>query len=277
MKLFLNCLDNEVTLNKKQYLLNSANRLGITNVVDIKARQGDEPTDYILNIEPFGFLKGNKWTGVWEIDLLCDRIETSPSHWAVSDVVFLAGMSYSDRLKGFEDKIVYLFQACDPTFKRIGEPEYDFIQCGSMDSPLHDERSRLVSLLREKYTFAEFGKNHKPETYIQNLSKARVQFIRSMKSGVADGEIAQRFFECLAIGPVLTNYVEDLEHLGLVEGTDYYSYRNDKELLLKFKYLINNPSFADTMAKNGREKALMMHTYEHRLVSILNIIHETKT
>lgn len=276
MKLFLNCEDNEITLNKKQYLLRATERLGITNVFDIKRREGDEPTDYILNIEPYSFKKGNKWTGVWEIDLLCDRQQTG-TDWPYVDAIFLAGMSYASRLHGFKNKIHYLFQACDPLIHKKVHTDniYDFVQCGSMTATWHDERNRLVTLLREKYSFVDYGKDYKPEQYIKNISSARIQFIRSMKSGIADGEIAQRFFECLALGPVLTNYVKDLDYLGLDEGIDYFSYKNDYEMLTKFQYLIQYPNEALKMAENGRRKALMLHTYEHRLISILNILYES--
>ena len=93
------------------------------------------------------------------------------------------------------------------------------------------------------------------------------------------GEIAQRFFECLAIGPVLTNYVDDLKYTGLVEGEDYLSYKDDAEMISKMEYLVNNPVESDKIAKSGRLKSILFHSYENRLVSIINAIkeHDTKT
>jgi spore maturation protein CgeB len=82
----------------------------------------------------------------------------------------------------------------------------------------------------------------------------------------------KRFFECLAIGPVLTNYVPDLESTGLIEGEDYLAYRTDAELLSKMKQLVTNPEFAQKIAINGRKKALELHTYEQRLETILSDI-----
>jgi len=274
MKLFLNSIDNEVTWNKKRYLLEAAKRLGITDVIDINSRIADEPTDFILNIEPYSFIRGNKWTGIWDIDLLCDRPQTG-IEWPDVDVVFLAVPTIPKRLEHLRHKTQLLFQACDPTFhKRVGEIEADFVGCGTIDHQ-HTERDRLNKLLRQKYSFKDFGKNHTPQKYVEHISKGRIQFIRSMNTGIAQGELAQRFFECLAIGPVLTDYVDYLPLTGLIEGVDYLSYKNDEELFEKFQSLRENENFARSMAENGRKKALLYHTYEHRLITILHTIHET--
>ena len=272
MILYLNCDDNLTTFNKKNYLLKAAKRLGITFVKDLKDREGDN--DYCLNIEPCSFKTGNRWTGVWEIDLLCDRPNTGEG-WDSCNQIFLAGSYFPSRLKKHIDKTTLLFQACDSYLhKRTTEAKYDFVHCGTSGGGVYEERSRLVELLRKKYTFCDFGKDKTPEQYVNIISTARIQFIRSMKSVIAEGEVAQRFFECLAIGPVITNYVSDLELLGLTEGRDYFSYKTDGELLEKFDHLIKYPEFATTMAKKGRKKALMCHTYEHRLLSILNLVND---
>ena len=114
MKLFINCDDNPITYNKKNYLLRAAERLGLEYIVDIKNRVDDEPTDYILNIEPCSFIKGNKWTGIWNIDLLINTPVSLQSDWAAADTVFIAISTYPREFDGFKDKVQLLFQACDP-------------------------------------------------------------------------------------------------------------------------------------------------------------------
>lgn len=272
MNLFLNCEDNPITFNKKNYLLRAAERLGIEYVYDLKDRV-DMSSDYILNIEPFSFKKGYKWTGIWEIDLLCDRPQTSASDWAVADVIYTAVTTIPTRLEGFAQKTKLLFQACDPDLhQRRGEPDTDFVISGSMDSPGHTERIRVTDIMKKEFEYLDFGNNRVPQDYVEGLSHARVQFIRSMGSNIASGELAQRFFECLALGPVLTNFVPDLVHTGLVEGQDYYSYKSDNEMIAKMKKLLADPKKAQAMAENGRSKALLYHTYEHRLMTILEDI-----
>lgn len=272
MKLYLNCDNNESeSFTKKNYLLAAANRLGISDQIE---EYIDGEVENVLNIEPFTkFVKGTKWTGIWEIDLLCDRVEASETNWVESDVVFIAISTIPKRLEPFRHKTELLFQACDPMIhKRLEtiKQEYDFVFCGSLGIHWYTERERVMELLRKsEFTFKDFPKGEGPGKYVENINHAKVQFIRSMKTNVADGELAQRFFECLAIGPVLTNYVEDLKYTGLIEGEDYMAYRDDGEMLKNMKLLTFDPELAQRIADNGRKKALTYHTYEHRLVTIL--------
>ena len=121
----------------------------------------------------------------------------------------------------------------------------------------------------------DFGKNHKPDQYVKFLNQARVQFVQSGTSHLApDGYLAQRFFECLAIGPMLTNYHPDLEFLGLVENVDYMVFRNEDDMVAKMNFLLKDEEFRNQMRINGRKKALLLHSYDHRLITILNIIRE---
>ena len=131
-------------------------------------------------------------------------------------------------------------------------------------------------MLREwGYSFCDYGKGHTPQEYVKKINTARVQVIRSAgKPPIANSQVEQRFFECLAIGPVLKDYHPNLEELGLIEGRDFFWYKNDSELDLKMKYLIEHPKFATTMAENGRIKSLLYHTYSNRLATIINLIKE---
>lgn len=278
MKLYLNSTkaDSQKTWNKTDYLLAAAKRLEIDYILPYKPGINSEN---VLNIEPYSnFIKGSKWTGVWEIDLLLDRAQMSTGDWTAADDVFIAVGTIPKRMFIFKDKVTLLFQACDPFLhKRIPSisQDWDFVFSGSVDLKFYKERKSAMSLLRKNgFTFADFPKDKAPEEYVRNINKAKVQFIRSMKTPIGDGELAQRFFECLAIGPVLTNYVEDLKLTGLVEGVDYLSYKDDKEMLLKMHKLIDNEDYRQEVAQSGRNKALLMHSYEHRLMSIINFIKE---
>ena len=275
IELTISCEDNPITYNKKNYLMRAAKRLGIV-VHDYKTPES--PQDHVLNIEPFSiFYTGNKTTMVWEIDLLMDRAETNPSTWATCDIVLLASSNTSSRLNAFPGKKIVFQQACDPDLhRRIPEIEqkYDFVFAGSLGLGVYTERQRCLDLMKTEFSFKDQGKGHRPDVYVEKINEARVQWIRSGKTHIGDSQVAQRFFECLAIGPVLKDYHPDLELTGLVEGTDYLSYKDDEEMLDKMHMLIDNPEIAEQIAINGRKKALLHHTYDHRLVSILNLIKE---
>ena len=275
MKLWLNCSNNEITFNKKNYLLRAAQRMGLEDrILDMDKHPG-ENYECILNIEPYpSFKKGTVWTGTWEIDMILDRHEMSLSDWVSCDTVFVANSSLPDRMKVFQGNKVVLFQACDPAVHRripgIAQ-KYDFVSAGSMGTGVYSERVRLTHLLQDTgFTFFDQKKGHAPEEYVKRINEARVQFIRSgSHMPVANTQVEQRFFECLAVGPVLKDYHSDLELLGLVEGEDYFSYKSDEEMLEKMGRLVQNLEFANQMAANGRKKAIVYHSYEARLGSIL--------
>jgi len=276
MKLYLNACHNDITWNKKNYLLHAAEKMGLGDVV-VPYEHGE--VDYVLNIEPFfNFVKGNKFTSIWEIDVMFDRAEMSVSNWVACDTVFVANSNLPDRMKSFHGELITMFQACEPDMhKRVPghEKKYDFVFSGSMGLEVYDERARTIKVLREAgFSFCDHQKGHNPQEYVKRLNDARVQFIRSAVKKPFTSQVEQRFFECLAIGPVLKDYHPDLEHLGLEEGKDFFWYKDDEEMITKMGILIDDPAFAKKMADNGRRKALMYHTYQHRIVTILETIKE---
>ena len=280
MIIYLNCYkpDSQKTWTKADYLISAANSLGISH--QIKLYQGEPNPEYIINIEPFNrFIKGSKWTGIWEIDMTFDRQEMNLSNWIASDMVFVANSNLPSRMETYQGPKTLLFQACDPLIhRRITsiKPQYDFVFSGSNSLEIYKERGRIIKVLRDNgFSFHDFGKEHPLKEYVEYLNYGRVQWIRSAnKKEVAMSQVEQRFFECLAIGPVLKDYHPDLERLNLVEGEDFFWYKNDVEMLGKMRYLLDNPKFASTMAKKGREKSLQYHSYAHRLVTIINLIKE---
>lgn len=278
MNLYIKCNTNDgPTFNKKDYLLEAARRMDLDNVFNWEP---GVDADCVLNVEPFGQMeKGKKWTGIWEIDVMFDRPELSLSDWIASDVVFLANTFVPQRMENFEGRKVYMFQACDPVIhkRKPSIPQlYDFVFSGSTGLQVYEPREKAMNVLRQAgFSFMDYGKGHPPQRYMEFLNTAKVQFIRSAsKKDIGDSQVEQRFFECLALGPVLKDYHPALETLGLVEGEDFFWYKDDKEMLEKMHYLIDNPDFAQKMADSGRTKALLYHTYDNRLATILNFIRE---
>jgi len=273
MNLYLNSekQEGQTSWTKKDYLLVAAKRLGIDYIKDINDSPG--PHDYILNIQPCEIYKGVKWTGLWHIDVLLDS--DFPDYYKDIDSVFVAS---SLGIRPYKKEIV-LFQACDPTFYRPkAEKTHDLVFCGSITpTTMYEERGRVYALLKEKYDCVTVGKGLPPEKYIDVISTAKIQLVQpALTKKNKYGMCAQRFFECLAIGPVLCAYTPDLVLLGLVEGRDYLCYRNDKELVKNMDRLVKSKRLRDRIARNGRQQALNLHTYENRLVSILNIINESR-
>lgn len=274
MQIFINCQGNGRTWTKKDYLFLASNGTDY-QLEDLDKHPSVSP-ECVLNIEPYRrIVRGTKWTGIWEIDLLLDRQEYCTDNWSQARDVFVAIPEFPARLKNYEAVATLLWQACDPEIhKPIDVPYeeriYDFVLAGTFDDEVHRERKRLVDLLiKNGFAFKYLGKEHPPLRFPQMYQEGRVQFIRSMGNDWGKGECAQRFFECLAIGPVLTDRNPHLAYLtDLVEGEDYLAYESDEELLNKFSFLVKNPDEARMIAASGRKKALAKHTYKHRLETI---------
>ncbi len=259
--MILNSKEHPPTWNKRHYLEKAAERLGIKL----------EDDGWILNIEPCEIKYGTQGTMLWHIDVLLNNSSENKYRQVYDRMnhIFTADLSDHPRAK-------LLLQAIDPVIHRRYTDipqDVDFVISGSYghSQGIYNQRNYLTGLLKERFTYSDEGNGKPPEEYIKGLNRAKVQFIRSMDVN-GRGEIAQRFFECLAIGPVLTNWVPELEHTGLIEDTHYMAYRNDEEMLRKMKVLIDNDELRDKIAVAGRQAALLNHTYEHRLISILNTI-----
>lgn len=289
--------------NKAQYLLKAAQRwnLPVRSYMDTVSR-GEIPDDFVLNVQPYknGFHEGKKWTGTWEIDCLIHR-DTLGKEWFKCDTVFLA-----NDVKWLKpsSKFYLLYQACDPTYyNKLMKRKKDFVYIGNFsdlyyyrdfgyeDGPLHDdadvygERKRCINLLQKEVlkrrhtlfllnTAAHLeGSRMKIKDYLRKSSEGRVMFIHSMLVH-GEGELGQRFFEMLPIGPVLTNYVPELANLDLVEDVDYMAYRDDEEMVYKFNKLVEDAGLRDRIAISGSKKAYAAHTYGHRLKEILKYLKE---
>jgi hypothetical protein len=270
MKIYLNCEDNPISFNKKNYLIRADKRVGLDIFEEWDPRVD---ADFVLNVQPYNNLeRGKVWTGAWWIDTLLDNPRFNTEFPFIDDI-FLAGTSHKIIPK---DNHHLLFQAIDiDLYHPLPiEKDCDFILAGSMGLDIYKKREEIIDKLRkEGFKFIGAGKGFKPARYIEQLNRARVQFIRSMDVD-GHGEIAQRFFECLAIGPVLTNWVDDLKKTNLIEGEDYLAYRSNEEAISLMHKLLDDPFYAAYIAVNGRRKALLHHTYEDRIREILKTIYE---
>jgi len=288
--------DKQDVLNKGEYLVSTARQLGMNNIRWIsELRQSPNPPEYVLNIQPYSknFRVGTKWTGVWEIDCLINR-ERMQWYWRIADTIFLANRI--DWLKEVPKKVRYLMQACDPSLYTFDiKQKYDLVQIGTMSDEayfkdfgysslelekvplekydIYKTRRDIFEKLKEKYNVYTYdNKGRLPvKEYLEILSRGKIQFIRSMDV-MGEGEIAQRFFESLPLGPVLTNYAQDLDWLNLTPDGDYCVYHDEKEMFQKIDELLGDDALRSDIAMHGREKALHEHTYSVRLLEILDFL-----
>lgn len=267
MKIYLNSDHNDLTWNKTQYLLAADKRLGL-NVYE-QHRDNSQVEEYVLNVQPFTFRTGTKWTGLWHIDVTLDS-DIPEKYYGDVDTIFIA----SSQSQWNNPKQRVLFQAADLELHKPDKhipKNYDFIMCGSMDSAIYMPRKGIFDVLKNRFNGHDFGKGFAYNKYISKYNEARVQWIHP---GVGPGNktmAAQRIFESMAIGPTLTYWTEDLPLLGLVDGKDFITYKSSEEALQGMEKLLD-PVFGEKVFKSGREKIALYHTYEHRAMSIINTI-----
>lgn len=266
MIIYVNALDTPISFNKRDYLLRAEVQYGLGIFKDYRD-PGDH--EYVLNVEPCDIQMGSKWTGFWHIDSYLNN--NYASQYGLFNAVFVATTN-SGRLTHSETAYT-LFQACDPElYHGEVEKQYDFVICGSLGDPLYTKRDKAYSALKGAgFTYYDHQKGHTASEYIKKIREARVQFIRTGEGPGGTCNAAQRFFECIAIGPVLTNWTPDLIHTGFVEDEDYLAYRSEEEMLQKMDRLLKDTKYAHRIALNGRMKAYTYHTYVQRALAIYNV------
>lgn len=294
--LYLNAGKQDV-LTKRDYLLSATQSLNIKNVLPIEScATSPTPPEYVLNIQPYAhcYRPGTKWTGVYEVDCLINR-DQMRWWWEQAHTIFLANRF--DWLEVKPKKVRYLMQACLPELYDFEiHQKYDMVQIGTMCDLAyfkdygHKDESKIKTIqdkydiyktrrevwdkLKARYNVFVYDKpgRLKVKEYLEILSRGKIQFIQSMDV-MGEGEIAQRFFESLPIGPVLTNYAQDLDHLNLQPDGDYCVYKNEEEMFKKIDQLLADNALRNDIAMHGKQKALSEHTYQVRLMEILDIIH----
>jgi spore maturation protein CgeB len=83
-----------------------------------------------------------------------------------------------------------------------------------------------------------------------------------------------RVFEALACGiPLISAPWEDSEGL-FTPGRDFLIARNGDEMKAHLEHVLGDPSFAASLAGNGRRTVLDRHTCAHRVGELMNICQE---
>lgn len=100
------------------------------------------------------------------------------------------------------------------------------------------------------------------------LSKINLNLtLPSIESGVP-----QRIFDIMASGGfVITNYQSELEDLFTI-GEDLEVFHDIPELIAKCRYYLSHEKERLSIALNGYQKVRSLHTYDHRITKILDIL-----
>lgn len=183
------------------------------------------------------------------------------------DCTFLAQKQYvSPFKKAGVQNVYWLPLAFDisMSLKKDEDRIYDIAFVGSLDKKMHPERVKLVDKLKNEFPNSFFGFANGIEMY-KIYSKSKIVFNKSINN-----DINMRYFEALGNGAILltdnieNNGVEDI----FIKGKHYVEY-DESNLISIVKKCLENNLFNH---KELQDFVLKNHTYDQRVVSILNTL-----
>lgn len=163
-------------------------------------------------------------------------------------------------------KDLYLPYAFNPKH-HFPLPDEKKIHDGCLIGLHYSNRDDLVKSLKNNGydVFYSLGESYEEFRRIYNQSKVALNW-----SSLDD--LNARTFEAMGMKiPLLTNRVTDLPTF-FVEGDHYLGFRDTREAVNKFEWLIDHPEGAEAMADRAYRKVIAGHTHLHRINQILETL-----
>ena len=240
-------------------------------------RVGEElpKLDFVLNIEPCDKILHFPNTPTVYIEYDSFRHQGSETAMYEQSDIVLIGSNPQD-LRTFPypaNKTHWLPFAADPEIHKPfpQKKEYDIVFVGRLDGDEHyGERHRVLDVLAKHFNLLK-TKTEWGIPYSQALSKGEIIFNCS-----ASYDINMRFFEGMAIGTLLTNYVPNLWQVATPykHFIPYYPSDDDSDLLWKVEYLLKHKRERVKIAKESRKWVVGNHTYKHRAKQIIELVNK---
>lgn len=170
--------------------------------------------------------------------------------------------------KGGLENSTWLPLACDAFYHSPDavKKEYDVCFIGNVYKDSMARRLSLIDALFKKFPNFYYGQRFFKDM-ANYYGKSKIIFNCSL-----NGDINMRVFEAMCSGSLLaTDYIPELEELGIKDGVNCLVYKDEKELLNKTAYYLAKDVEREEVARNGRELVLMKHLYSDRVRQILNI------
>ncbi len=190
----------------------------------------------------------------------------------VYDFVFVAQKAFINYFEVAGCRNVYwLPLACDPYYHRprIPEADLDFIFVGTLKYKVNRERRARIQRLRDQQYKIDVFSDIGPEEMSRAYSSCRLGF----NSSIAQ-DMNMRVFEVMAMGcPLFTN--RDAEANGLLdlfEEDHHFIGYSDEDLLRQASQYLNNATARLRIATDAYNLVRARHTYEHRVVELVEII-----
>ncbi len=234
--------------------------------------------DLIVAISNFGRSLSPQMNG-----LDCPKVYLSIDTWQSPldfldalhyDYVFAAQRVFVPHLEATGSRNVHwLPLACDPELHHPtgAESTADISFAGAIAPSIHDERTRLLGVLGERFTIHR-ASNVYGEDYCAAIGAGVLTF-----NHAAVNDLNMRIFEAPAMGvPLLTNRASDRNGLSelFTHQEHLLIYDNDVQLLAFATEYLADPQAARALAERARREVLARHTYDHRVAEILARVSE---
>lgn len=175
-------------------------------------------------------------------------------------------------------RAIMLAHAADATlFQELRDDEriYEVGWVGRLDSCLYARRRRVLALLAERFRMNDWLRRHSQEEMADVYRHSKIVVNVSVESYPQENNL--RLFEAMSAGALLMTVVPtELTQLGFQEGEHFVGYRNAKEIVDLVSYYLTHEQERSNIAKAGREKVLLEHTYDQRVKNLLSIIEKDK-
>lgn len=157
--------------------------------------------------------------------------------------------------------------------------KYDVAFIGHMqqDEPNYNGMSRVQALDRLFKEFPNFyyGSRHPAfpgknlfEDAAKRFSESKIVFNISIRD-----DINMRLFETMGTGSfLLTNWLPTLIGRYFIDGVDFVTYNSYDDMIKKAKYYLKHEEEREKIAETGYKKAIALHTYEQRILTISKLI-----
>ena len=156
-----------------------------------------------------------------------------------------------------------------------GPRDFDIGWVGTVQGKIYENRRRLLPLLAARYRMNDWQRRvHESDVLpIYRRSKIVVNIQRDDCPTLYN----IRCFEAFAAGALVCMQKPNrIEEVGFKDGIHYLGYRSDNELFALLDYLRDNEETRASIARAGRNLALLRHTYDQRVAELLQVISEER-
>ena len=243
-----------------------------------------KPKDFFFYIDPANdfpfYLEKIKFTTIsYFIDVHLE-LEQRLIFSNFFDYIFIAQKKYVNIFKNYRRKysisksVNWLPLACDPEihFKKNLTRDLEVSFVGQINKLTSKFRYNLINKVLPKYYTNDYTKFYEKNQMGKIYSRSKIILNKSINY-----DLNMRFFEGLCSGGLLvTDKISNGVNQLFKDKTHYVTYRTIKEAINKINYYLNNKKKRETIAKKGQKHVIKFHTYKHRLLKILNLIHANK-